>query len=132
MPPLPPHYLAAPPELYGQRVCVFRNPSHRCLSVLHNGRIIAHVQDIALQDIEFRVRPAGRQRMLLQGIKTIHAYAVGTVVAPRRDRFPLTDSERLTYDPRLHRSYVLVGTEQPIHRAKHCRIVGNEIWLLQR
>ncbi len=124
-----PDCLKDPLQLIGQQVYVYRNLNKSCLSVLRSGKVIAHVQDISLDNVEFRVRSGGRDRTLREGRKNVHAFAIGTVSQPRPGH-PMTDCERVTYDPHRYKLFVNVGTGQPIQRVAHCRIVGKEIWIL--
>lgn len=56
---------------------VHRNLNRKCWSVLLRGRLKEHRQEIILQDVEFRVRPGGQRRMLREGRRNVHAFAVG-------------------------------------------------------
>ena len=61
------------------------------------GRVVAHVQAIALRDVVFRASEASRLRCLRTGARDVHAMAAGTIVqAPRpagavRLRYRLTE-----------------------------------------
>ena len=61
-------------------VRVFRNWKHRCYNIMQ-GSYVVSAREVELADVEFQVRESGRQRMLRTGRKTVHAYAVGTLVS---------------------------------------------------
>lgn len=67
----------------GMKVRVYRNLHKRCLSVQAkvNGRwkVIDHVDQITLVDVSFRVSQAGRDRVLREKRKNVHAFVCGTV-----------------------------------------------------
>lgn len=71
----------APIELVGRKVEVFFNLHNGLFSVRHNGRTIAHTGRIVLEDVRFVVQRAGRERVLKEGRKNIHAFVRGTVAA---------------------------------------------------
>jgi hypothetical protein len=85
-------------ELLGQRVRIYRNLRKQCFSVLLRGRVVAHCYCAVLTDVEFRVSPAGRARVLREKRKNVHAFAIGTVVGP--DCLRSGDGlRRITYNP---------------------------------
>lgn len=91
-----------PEELQGLRVAVYRNLHKDCFSVTHKGIVVAHVKEIHLLDVEFRVSVVGRQRVLREQQKNIHAKVWGTVVES------LPDRERVLayYNPYTCQSFV--------------------------
>jgi hypothetical protein len=68
----------------GDRVKVYRNLNSGNWSVLkyQKGRgwiKAAGLNDILLQDVEFKVSEKGRQRAIRDGKRNVHAFAIGTV-----------------------------------------------------
>lgn len=61
-------------------VRVFRNWKHDCYSIMQDGRLKASARQVRLSDVEFRVRESGRQRMLRNQRKNVHAYAIGRLL----------------------------------------------------
>ncbi|BAQ49181.1 hypothetical protein Maq22A_1p34585 (plasmid) [Methylobacterium aquaticum] len=57
---------------------VYRNLTRKAWSVRVNGRVVAHVQAIALQAVTLRASEAGRLRCLRTGARDVHAWARGT------------------------------------------------------
>jgi len=67
------------------KVFVYYNLHKHCWSVKAlngdmKGRVILHTDEVWLKDVEFRVQPAGRARVLREGKKNVHAGVVGTLV----------------------------------------------------
>lgn len=58
-------------------VMVYRNRCLGCWSVLHQGRVVARVQSIVLEEVTFRVRAGGRLRAWQMGQRNVHAFACG-------------------------------------------------------
>ena len=64
-------------------VRVYRNLHKKCLSVKQGGLVVCHVDNIVLKNCTFIVSEAGRQRVLKEKRKNVHAYVQGTVIDAR-------------------------------------------------
>lgn len=64
----------------GQKVKVYFNLHTKLFSVkdYQTGKVVAHGNNISLKDVEFKVSEAGRQRVLREKKKNVHAYVIGT------------------------------------------------------
>lgn len=102
-------------------VRIYRNLTKSCWSVLamegeHKGKVIAHCKAVLLKDVKPVVSEAGRQRVLREKRKAVHAYLEGTLVcwwnpeyrymgnweayqAPFRGGFDTSTTVRVTYNP---------------------------------
>lgn len=70
---------------------VHRNLHKHCWSVRRDGKSpTSHVDRLLLREVEFKVREAGRQRVLAERRKNVHAFAVGVDIFS-----PSPDPERL-------------------------------------
>ena len=88
------------------RVFVYFNLHKKLFSIkslegIHKGKVIGHTSDLVLKDCEFKVSEAGRQRVLKEKRKNVHAGVVGFITTV--DLMLLTgDRElliRVTYNP---------------------------------
>lgn len=104
-------------QLHGQRVRVYRNLHNGLFSVLHRGRVVAHVPEVHLNDARFVVNEAGRQRVIKEQKKNVHAFVDGTV-----DHNPERGVQALptgvTYNPYRFSSFVRAHDSSPIQKAK--------------
>ena len=66
-------------EVAPDRVKVYYNLNLDCLSVIdaETGLLYCHAHRVELHDAKFRVQEAGRQRVLREKRKNVHAYVVG-------------------------------------------------------
>jgi len=57
------------------RVFVYRNIHKNCLSVrnVKTGLVMAHVDSITLKNVKFKVSAKGRERVLKEKAKNVHA-----------------------------------------------------------
>ena len=66
-------------------VFVYRNLHQKCLSVQQDGIVRCHVDNIVLEDAEFRVSKAGQKRVRDEKKKNVHAKVKGVVVSHPSD-----------------------------------------------
>lgn len=59
------------------KIYVYRNLQQDTWSLMHRGIVKWHADRVVLTDVEFRVRPAGRARVLRERRKNVHAFACG-------------------------------------------------------
>lgn len=107
------------------KVFVYYNLHKKKLSVKalegeRKGRVIAHMEVINLKDVAFKVSQAGRQRVLREKRKNVHAGVVGTFA--QFDEMPFVD-RRVRYNPYLNETFVdRYGT--PVYNAAFARVTA--------
>lgn len=120
---------------------VYYNLHKHCLSVKAmegplRGRVILHAYAVQLQDAVFKVSQAGRERVLRERAKNVHAGVIGKLVAHEtanndtrlaKEALELGMTRLLTYDPYRFTSFVDRDTFEPVHAAPACVIVGRKI-----
>ncbi|AMS01078.1 hypothetical protein SEA_ARCHERNM_84 [Mycobacterium phage ArcherNM] len=74
------------------------------------GRVIARHQNVVLRNVTGKVSEAGRQRVLREGRKNVHAGLVGELVQGEAVNLP---DRKVTYNPRKYESFVYVDDETP-------------------
>lgn len=64
----------------GQRVKVYFNLHKKCFSIqdAKTGLVVAHADAVNLKDVSFKVSESGRQRVLREKKKNVHAFVVGS------------------------------------------------------
>lgn len=107
------------------RVYVYFNLRKRMFSIKalegeNKGRVIAHAHDVMLKDVTPKVSEAGRQRVLKERRKNVHAGLVGKLWGHDGaigDKPWLGDCQ-LTYNPYKFDSFVSRGSEVPVTHAQ--------------
>jgi len=61
-------------------VRVYRNLTRNCYSIQQGGIVKAHADSVALEDVSWTVSQPGRRRVIRDGKKNVHAFAVGHLV----------------------------------------------------
>lgn len=104
------------------KVAVYWNLHKKCWSIQSRegedyGKLFDHAETVRLQHCQFKVSEAGRQRVLRENRKNVHAFVVGELVTydttdGRRVSFgnysPLRDNLRMvhvSYNPRVSRNF---------------------------
>jgi hypothetical protein len=62
------------------RVEVYYNLHKKCFSIRHKGIVISHANTVKLADVTFVVRKAGRERVLREKKKNVHAFVRGNLL----------------------------------------------------
>lgn len=129
------------------KVMVYYNLHKHCLSIkalegARRGCVVLHARAVRLKDAHFKVSQAGRERVLLERSKNVHAGVVGELVdiepwSDSETEFsamtalvePLGLSKQLTYDPYRFDSFVTRDTHEPVATASDCVIIGKRIYI---
>ena len=94
--------------MLGKEVRVYRNLRNKLLSVQAkvNGSwlVIGHTDDINLSAPKFVVSKAGRERVIKEQRKNVHAYVVGTITSETIGKE--CTARRVTYNPYKFDSFV--------------------------
>lgn len=103
-------------------VRVFKNPKHGCYSIMQRGVIRASARQVRLVDVTFTVREKGRQRMIREQRRNVHAYAVGRLldfVHPDESRqLDGVEGRGVIYNPYRFDSFVDSETQTPVVHAR--------------
>jgi len=102
------------------RVFVYRNLHKNCLSVrcVKTKRVIAHVDFILLEDCKFKVSQKGRERVLKEKRKNVHAGVEGNWI-DKKTVMLTTNSRHVIYNPHKHNTFVDTITFIPRHESKN-------------
>ena len=113
------------------RVQVYYNLHKKCLSIRHKGKVIEHAQEVTLTDARFHVQQAGRERVLKQKRKNVHAYVSGKLKESfwfiQAPKYIWTAKQRVTYNPYKYKNFVDKETLEPVASAEVVHISGKRI-----
>ena len=108
------------------KVFVYFNLHRKCFSIkalegANKGRVIAHRNDVLLFDGTFKVSEAGRQRVLREKRKNVHAGVCGTWYDSGDKHGTLSSvkerGELVTYNPYKYTSFVYKEDESEVDSA---------------
>ena len=125
----------------GQRVFVYRNLTRKCYSIRamdgpQKGVVVGHANFIQLENCEFKVSEAGRQRVIRERRKNVHAGVIGDIVFGSNwdvvtgQAYPhieleapskafLTQPIPILYNPYVYRKFQISGGVE-VNRAELC------------
>jgi len=101
------------------KIQVYFNLHKRKLSVRHKGKVIEHASQVLLKNATFHVQPAGREKVLREKRKNVHAYVSGERVCVASFS---SKAEHIAYNPYKWKTFVNVETEKPVHSRGIVRI----------
>ena len=102
-------------------VYVYYNLHKKVWSVRHTdtGLVGCHSDTVVLLNAEFKVSEAGRQRVLREQRKNVHAGVKGCLGGFDTCKFDLkNDLTEVTYNPYLYDNFVIKATGEKVVRAK--------------
>lgn len=105
---------------FDKPVKVYFNFPRKMWSIVQ-GNVRAHCEYVCLRDVEFRVSERGRQRVIREQRKNVHAVAVGYIVTkpaevPYDENCPWTPIE---YNPYINETFVTRYKKTPVLKAKY-------------
>jgi hypothetical protein len=90
-----------------RRVYVYKNLHRDCYSVRQDGLVKMHTNGICLYDAQFRVGKKGRERVLEEKRKNVHAGVSGYIDRDwDKQRFPPTNFLGVIYNPYSYETFV--------------------------
>ena len=121
-----------------RRVNVYFNLHKKVWSVRQGGKVISHTNLIALRNVRFLVGKAGRQKVLREKRKNVHAYASGYIVK-ESDVFPSSipdDCCFVSYNPYENETFVRKDDGRPcltadrvLMEVKDSKVSVEAVWI---
>ena len=117
----------------------YYNLHKHCISLRHKGKVVQHASYVEFTNPQFIVSQAGRQRVLAEKRKNVHAFVRGFVefsLAKLLGEQNLTNCldelgwRRVKYNPYKFSSFVLADSEQPVFSAASAIIINKNIFVL--
>jgi hypothetical protein len=109
------------------KVFVYFNLHKRCFSIkalegINKGRVIAHKHNVVLYDATFKVSEAGRQRVIREQRKNVHAGVSGTWLNQLHDwrtvELAQMTGQSVMYNPYKYDSFVTTASKHPVKTAR--------------
>jgi hypothetical protein len=105
------------------KVFVYRNLHKNCWSIKalegnNKGRVIYHAQSVTLSNCTFKVSKAGRERVLREKRKNVHAGIKGELIRVNIPLSYMPQMTAVTYNPYKYESFVRKNNDfMPVHTA---------------
>jgi hypothetical protein len=105
------------------KVFVYRNLHKDCWSIKalegnNKGRVVYHAQTVTLSNCTFKVSKAGRERVLRDKRKNVHAGVAGELIRVNIPLSYMPQMTAVTYNPYKYESFVRKNNDfMPVHNA---------------
>jgi hypothetical protein len=106
---------------------VYRNLNKRCWSVKFTGLPVCHFRNLTMFDCVFIVRQGGRERVLSENRKNVHAFVKGQLGHAVAEQF-----EAATYNPYRSGTFYLKDNGQSVVSADAVRFEADGSMLVSR
>ena len=94
------------------------------------GRVIDHSHVVALADGVLKVSQAGRQRVLNEKRKNVHAGCQGEIVTLDKSQVQARQWVEVTYNPYKYESFVLKNIPSiKVDKFKYCRMMHGKVFI---
>lgn len=108
------------------RVQIYFNLHKKCLSIKRKGKVIGYCKSAELENVTFKVSESGRQRVIREKKKNVHAFIVGDIVSNDEEYTPT--GELVKYNPYVFASFTKWSNRMLIHKAKRVTIINKDIY----
>jgi len=76
------------------------------------GKVIRHANSVVINSPKFVVRQAGRERVLKEGVKNVHAFVVGSLEWASNELYQLKGGRKIIYNPYKYNSFVIADIKE--------------------
>ena len=112
---------------------IYRNLHKDCFSIMKYNpekkgyRLHSHAQNLTAEGVEFKVSQAGREKVIREKQKNVHAF----VYCKNYSTFvkPIPVGDEITYNPYAMDSFRNKNSNEPIHSASSIVMTGNKCYL---
>ena len=104
--------------------------SIKALEGERKGRVIAHRKTVVLTNVTPKVSEAGRQRVLKEKRKNVHAGLVGNW-NDKQILLGLFSADEITYNPYKYNSFVFKEDETKFEYARAAWLGNKKVWVKQ-
>ena len=108
-----------------KRVEVYYNLHKHCFSVKQGGVVVGHCSEIHLRDVQFKVSEAGRQRVIKEQKKNVHATVNGYIRTI--DQTNNTKMVNATYNPYRFQQFVFGVDDTPLNWCAYAELKDRKI-----
>lgn len=120
---------------FKQKVFVYFNLHKKVFSLraangINKGRVIGHTNQVLLENVAFKVSESGRQRVLLERRKNVHAGVQGTLVS--LDLISIPEGARIaSYNPYKHNRFFYKDTGEDLIEAKQVYLTDKLVYIIE-
>lgn len=105
---------------FNKQVKIYKNLHNGLFSVIQNNLVVAHIESFTLNNVVFKVNESGRQRVIKEKKKNVHAFICGLLVNVNEDLTDVLVSNPHTlirYNPHHAKTFLLGVNDFPIQQS---------------
>ncbi len=118
-------------DAIGKEVRIYRNLNNHRISVqIRQGeawRVVGHITGCVLASVHFHVSEKGRQRVIKESTKNVHAWASGKLIAQFDDS--ISTSIDLSYNPYQNKTFVERSSQREIVECRYLTVRDNLVFV---
>ena len=86
---------------FNKKVKIYKNLHNGLFSVMQNSLVVAHVESFLLNNVVFKVNESGRQRVIKEKKKNVHAFITGILKSVNEEHALIFKGQLspITYNP---------------------------------
>ena len=110
-----------------EKVMVYWNLHKKCFSVKQKGKVVAHTNYVELIYPSYRVSQSGRNRVLREQRKNVHAYVVGYVAKTPNTSIHFGNVKLVRYNPYENENFVQLedGRWAEVQNSSYCKMFAD-------
>lgn len=93
---------------------------------LKTGKVIAWEKEVYLSNVIFQVSEKGRQRVIREKKKYVHAYVIGNW---KKLSKPISFITKVRYNPYETATFIKTNNKKPILKAKEAFLCSSGVWI---
>ena len=106
----------------------YKNLRTGTYSQMVDGIVVGHPTEVCLTNVEFRVREGGRQRVIRERRKNVHAFVIGEVVQGRE--MGGASLTRVRYNPYASSQFT-TEAGRPVTSATYAKLTPDGVFVLE-
>lgn len=110
---------------------IYRNLRTGTFSLEYRQKVIGHPTSIVLENVKFRVSEVGRQRVLAEKKKHVHAKVGGEVIHMIPQILESYTKREVYYNPYKTEQFIDKKTKQPVAEARYVLCENNKVYILE-
>ncbi len=111
----------------GDKVKVYYNLHLHCYSIKKGNVIVAHAPFVYLNGVTTKVNEKGRQRVIREGRKNVHAYIMGNFTF---QSFDTEQFNKMIYNPYVYSSFVDGDTKEKVEKANKTLCIDKKAYYI--
>ena len=109
-----------------KKVKVYRNLHNGKMSIQQDGLVVGHCDEIMINRAEFIVSESGRQRVIKEKRKNVHAFVEGYICGSCWESIKASGGVSVSYNPYKLGSFYLRETMEPVGRSAAALVSARE------